>query len=94
MISYISASLDDEGLETLRHYGEVRYLPLAETKQMLGGSRLVKALEGVDVFITEADNLRETRDRPARFLANHLLLPRQPGQYRCQSRYCQGYPGH
>ncbi len=59
MISLITASLDDEGLETLRSYGEVRYQPLAETKQMLGGSRLVKALDGVDVFITEADNLKE-----------------------------------
>ncbi len=59
MISLITASLDNEGLETLRRYGEVRYQPLAETKQMLAGSRLVKALEGVDVFITEADNLRE-----------------------------------
>jgi len=58
MISLITASLDNEGLETLRRYGEVRYQPLAETKQMLGGSHLVKALEGVDVFITEADNLR------------------------------------
>ncbi len=59
MISLITASLDNEGLDTLRSYGEVRYQPLAETKQMLGGSRLVRALEGVDVFITEADNLRE-----------------------------------
>jgi phosphoglycerate dehydrogenase-like enzyme len=59
MISFVTASLDDEGLETLRKYGEVRYQPLAETKSMLGGSRLVKALEGVDVFITEADNLKE-----------------------------------
>ncbi len=59
MISLVTASLDEEGLKTLRSYGEVRYQPLAETKQMLGGSRLVKALEGVDVFITEADNLKE-----------------------------------
>lgn len=59
MISLITASLDEEGLETLRGYGEVRYQPMAETKQMLGGSRLVRALDGVDVFITEADNLRE-----------------------------------
>jgi autoinducer 2 (AI-2) kinase len=59
MISFVTASLDNEGLETLRSYGEVRYQPLAETKQLMGGSRLVKALEGVDVFITEADNLRE-----------------------------------
>jgi phosphoglycerate dehydrogenase-like enzyme len=59
MISLITASLDDEGLKTLRKYGEVRYQPLAETKQMLGGSRLVRALDGVDVFITEADNLKQ-----------------------------------
>ncbi len=59
MISLVTASLDEEGLATLRSYGEVRYQPLAETKQMLGGSRLVRALEGVDVFITEADNLKE-----------------------------------
>jgi len=59
MISFITASLDNEGLDTLRSYGEVRYQPLAETKQMLGGSRLVRALDGVDVFITEADNLKE-----------------------------------
>lgn len=59
MISLITASLDNEGLDTLRTFGEVRYQPLAETKQMLGGSRLVRALDGVDVFITEADNLRE-----------------------------------
>ncbi len=59
MITLITASLDEEGLATLRKYGEVRYRPLAETKQMLGGSRLVEALKDVDVFITEADNLKE-----------------------------------
>ncbi|MCL4560335.1 MAG: hydroxyacid dehydrogenase [Chloroflexi bacterium] len=58
MIFYITASLDDDGLNQLRSLGEVRYYPLAETKSLLGGSRLVRALEGVDVFITEADNLK------------------------------------
>ena len=59
MITLITASLDKKGLEILRKYGEVRYQPIAETRQMLGGKRLVRALEEVDVFITEADNLRE-----------------------------------
>ena len=59
MITLITASLAEEGLATLRTHGEVRYQPMVETRQMLGGSRLVKALDGVDVFITEADNLKE-----------------------------------
>lgn len=59
MISLVTASLDDEGLNDLRHYGEVRYQPLFETRQMLGGRRLLRALDGVDIFITEADNLKE-----------------------------------
>jgi D-3-phosphoglycerate dehydrogenase len=59
VITLITASIDEKGLETLRKYGEVRYQPMAETRQMLGGRRLVRALEDVDVFITEADNLRE-----------------------------------
>jgi phosphoglycerate dehydrogenase-like enzyme len=59
MITFITASLDEEGLTTLRKHGEVRYQPLAETKQLLGGRRLVQALQDVDIFITEADNLRQ-----------------------------------
>ena len=54
----ITASLTDEGLNQLREFGEVVYAPMADTKILLGGSRLVKALEGVDFFITEVDNLR------------------------------------
>lgn len=61
MIALVTASLDEEGLADLREYGEVRYQPLFETKQMLGGTRLVRALEGVDVFITEADNLKQVQ---------------------------------
>lgn len=61
MIALVTASLDEEGLADLRKYGEVRYQPLFETRQMLGGRRLVRALEGVDVFITEADNLKEAQ---------------------------------
>lgn len=58
MITFVTASLDEEGLATLRKYGEVRYQPLAETHQLLGGRRLVQALQDVDIFITEADNLQ------------------------------------
>ena len=58
-VTLITASLEESGLETLRHYGEVRYQPMVETHSMLGGSRLVKALADVDIFITEADNLRQ-----------------------------------
>jgi phosphoglycerate dehydrogenase-like enzyme len=58
MITLITASLDQAGLNTLQRYGEVRYQPMAQTRQMLGGSRLVRALDGVDLFITEADNLK------------------------------------
>jgi autoinducer 2 (AI-2) kinase len=58
VITLITASLDEDGLGLLRKHGEVRYQPMAETRQMLGGSRLVRALDGVDVFITEADNLK------------------------------------
>ena len=55
---FITASLDDSGIKTLEKYGTVDYQPMAETKQLIGGSRLVKKLDGVDVFITEADNLK------------------------------------
>ena len=52
MIALVTASLDDEGLNDLRHYGEVRYQPLFETRQMLGGRRLLRALDGIDIFIS------------------------------------------
>ena len=55
----VTASLTENGLERLKQFGQVEYAPMAETKMLLGGSRLVKALEGVDVFITEADNVRK-----------------------------------
>lgn len=59
MITFVTATLTEGGLKTLRKYGEVCYQPLAETHQLLGGRRLVQALSDVDIFITEADNLRE-----------------------------------
>ncbi len=56
---FITASLSKEGVKALEKFGEVKYAPMAETKQLLGGSGLVEALNGVDVFITEADNLKK-----------------------------------
>lgn len=55
---FITASLDESGIKILEKYGTVDYQPMAKTKQLIGGSRLVKKLQGVDVFITEADNLK------------------------------------
>jgi len=55
---FITASLGKEGLKMLEKYGQVDYQPMAETKRLLGGSGLVAALDGVDIFITEADNLK------------------------------------
>jgi phosphoglycerate dehydrogenase-like enzyme len=55
---FITASLEKDGLKRLEKFGTVDYQPMAETKKLLGGSGLVAALDGVDVFITEADNLK------------------------------------
>ena len=47
MIALVTASLDDEGLNDLRHYGEVRYQPLFETRQMLGEDACYAPLMGL-----------------------------------------------
>ncbi len=57
MITLVTASLTEEGLAALGRYGEVRYQPLAATRRQLKGEAAVQALKGVDVFITEADEL-------------------------------------
>ena len=64
MITLITASLEEQGLEQLRRYGEVRYEPTAQMRRLLSGSDLVQALRGVDIFVTEADPLtaRELRE--------------------------------
>jgi phosphoglycerate dehydrogenase-like enzyme len=55
----VTAQLDAEGLATLRQYGEVEYSSYGQEMRMLAGSRLVKALQDVNILITEVDQLRE-----------------------------------
>nr|MBC7245506.1 hypothetical protein [Chloroflexota bacterium] len=54
----ITAQFDEEALATLRRYGEVEYSSYGEQMQVLAGSKLVKALEGVNVLVTEVDQVR------------------------------------
>jgi phosphoglycerate dehydrogenase-like enzyme len=54
----VTADLDDWGLERLDLYGEVSYEGFAEKKRLLAGRKLVRALDGFDVFVTEVDQLR------------------------------------
>ncbi|MBC7232813.1 MAG: 3-phosphoglycerate dehydrogenase [Chloroflexi bacterium] len=54
----VTAQLDEEALVTLRRYGEVEYRSYGEQMQVLAGSKLVKALEGVNVLVTEVDQVR------------------------------------
>jgi autoinducer 2 (AI-2) kinase len=51
----VTASLDDASLDELRQLGSVRYEPLVQTGRLLRGDDLVAALDGIDVFVTEAD---------------------------------------
>ncbi len=55
----MTAALDDESLATLRDIAEVRYEPLIRTGRLLSGPELVSKLDGVDVFVTEADPVRD-----------------------------------
>ena len=45
-------------MATLRRYGEVEYGCYGQTLRVLAGSKLVKALEGVSVLVTEVDHVR------------------------------------
>lgn len=51
----VTAELEQAGLDTLRQYGEVIYEPLRQTHCLLAGDMLVEKLEGVSIFVTEAD---------------------------------------
>ena len=51
----VTASVDDEALESLRALGEVEYAPFRERMRLLTGEALVEALAEVQVFITEVD---------------------------------------
>jgi phosphoglycerate dehydrogenase-like enzyme len=53
----VTAELEETGLETLRQYGEVTYEPLRQTHCLLAGDMLVEKLEGVSIFVTEADQI-------------------------------------
>jgi len=53
----VTAKLEESGLETLCQCGEVLYEPLRETHRLLAGDMLVEKLDGVDIFVTEADRL-------------------------------------
>jgi phosphoglycerate dehydrogenase-like enzyme len=54
----VTATLDDWGVERLRRYGEVSYEGFGQQKRLLAGRKLVRALEGFDVFVTEVDQVR------------------------------------
>ena len=55
----VTAQFDAEGLATLGRYGEVEYAGYGESLRTLAGSKLVKALDGVSVLITEVDQARK-----------------------------------
>jgi phosphoglycerate dehydrogenase-like enzyme len=54
----VTATLDHWGIESLGNYGQVSYEGFGEKKRLLAGRKLVRALEGFDVFITEVDQVR------------------------------------
>ena len=54
----VTAQFDEQALGTLRHYAEVEYSSYGEKMRTLAGSKLVKALEGVNVLVTEVDQVR------------------------------------
>ena len=54
----VTATLDEWGVETLSHIGEVSYEGFSDKKRLLAGRKLVRALEGFDVFVTEVDQVR------------------------------------
>ena len=51
----VTADMDDEGLATLRGFGDVEYASFRTVMRLLTGPTLVEALAGVQVFITEVD---------------------------------------
>lgn len=55
----VTARFDQEALATLRRYGEVEYSSYGEQMRVLAGSKLVKALKGVNVLVTEVDQVRK-----------------------------------
>jgi phosphoglycerate dehydrogenase-like enzyme len=54
----VTAQLDERALNSLRGYGQVEHSSYTQAWRTLAGSKLVKALDGVNVFITEVDQVR------------------------------------
>ncbi len=54
----VTATLDQWGVERLERLGEVSYEGFADKKRLLAGKKLARALDGVDVFVTEVDQVR------------------------------------
>ncbi|TKJ31502.1 MAG: hypothetical protein CEE40_01575 [Chloroflexi bacterium B3_Chlor] len=54
----VTAALDEWGIERLGRFGELSYEGFADKKRLLAGRKLVRALEGFDVFVTEVDQVR------------------------------------
>ncbi|KPL24289.1 MAG: hypothetical protein AMJ93_02715 [Anaerolineae bacterium SM23_84] len=55
----VTAQFDEQGLTTLRRYGEVEYSGYGEQMRVLAGSKLVTALQGVNILVTEVDQVRK-----------------------------------
>lgn len=54
----VTAALDEWGVERLSDYGQLSYEGFGEKKRLLAGRKLVRALQGFDVFVTEVDQVR------------------------------------
>jgi phosphoglycerate dehydrogenase-like enzyme len=54
----VTATLDPWGVDRLSRYGEVANEGFGDKKRLLAGSKLARALDGVDVFVTEIDQVR------------------------------------
>ncbi len=54
----VTARFDEAALNVLRRYGEVKYEGFADERRVLAGSKLVRALQGVHVLITEVDQVK------------------------------------
>ena len=55
----VTAGLDRKGIAALEEWGEVHYEYYGEKMQILGGRKLIQALQEVEIFITEADQVRK-----------------------------------
>lgn len=54
----VTARFDEASLDILRRYGQVTYEGFADEHRVLAGSKLVRALQGVHILITEVDQIK------------------------------------